>query len=192
MFRNYASTRHSYNPTIVEAARASWATPGLFSSIRAGPLFFAEELISAVNGFNNPTLQAVHEVREVYGPDRAVSTFLSLGSGKRGPITAHSSDSLRRTAQQTDVTEDDIERELGLSGVYHRFSPEHTIERDTFGVESNQFGSIMAYTRAYLDGVKTRRAVECYLKASARTSTVNLTFRAGGEISMSSVALLVC
>ncbi|KIM26362.1 hypothetical protein M408DRAFT_313754, partial [Serendipita vermifera MAFF 305830] len=86
MFRNYQSKQFSYNPTIVEAVRACWATPGLFSSIfiRSGPQ--SEEIISAVNGFNNPTLQAVQEARELYGINRAVSAVLSLGSGKNGPI----------------------------------------------------------------------------------------------------------
>jgi hypothetical protein len=192
MFRNYLSTQHSYNPTIVEAARSSWATPGLFSSIHVGPALFGEELISAVNGFNNPTLQAVQEVREFYGADRTVSTFLSLGSGKRGPVSAYSSDSLRRTAQQTDITEEDIERELGPSGVYYRFSPKHTIEIDAFGVESNQFGSIVSYTRSYLESVKTRRAMESYLKASACTSTIDLNFNAQGRIPASSAAFMIC
>ncbi|KIM27514.1 hypothetical protein M408DRAFT_48879, partial [Serendipita vermifera MAFF 305830] len=81
MFRNYKSKRSSYNPTIIEAVRASWATPGLFSSVFIGAAPQQEEIISAVNGFNNPTLQAVQEARELYGANRAVSTLLSLGSG---------------------------------------------------------------------------------------------------------------
>jgi hypothetical protein len=113
-----------------------------------------------------------------------------LGSGKRAPISIHSSDSLQRTAQQTEVTEEDIERELGESGVYYRFSPQHTIEGDTFGVESNQFGSIKTYTRVYLDSVKTVRAMEGYLKASMCTGTISLTFRGDGETFSPSMALL--
>jgi hypothetical protein len=157
-----------------------------------GHPLFAEELISAVNGFNNPTPQAVQEARGCYGADRAVSTFLSLGSGKKGPVSVYSDDSLQRTIQQTDTTEEDIERELGPSGVYYRFSPEYTIESDTFRVESNQFGTIMSYTRAYVDSVKIRRAMESYLKSSAHTSTIGLSFNAHGEISAPSLALLLC
>src|SRR5271154_5784764 len=59
MFRNYPSHHFSHNPTIAEAAQASWATPGLFSSILVGSHPTREELVSAVNGFNNPTLEAV-------------------------------------------------------------------------------------------------------------------------------------
>ncbi|KIM26364.1 hypothetical protein M408DRAFT_50543, partial [Serendipita vermifera MAFF 305830] len=81
MFRNYKSKRSSYNPTIVEAVRATWATPGLFSSVFTGNGPQQEEIISAVNGFNNPTLQAVQEAREIYGTGKAVSAFLSLGNG---------------------------------------------------------------------------------------------------------------
>ncbi|KIM26368.1 hypothetical protein M408DRAFT_48117, partial [Serendipita vermifera MAFF 305830] len=81
MFRNYQSKRSSYNPTIVEAVIACWATPGLFSSIFIGNGPQQEEIISAVNGFNNPTLQAVQEARELYGDNRALSALLSLGSG---------------------------------------------------------------------------------------------------------------
>jgi len=192
VFRNYGSTQYSHNPTIVEAARSSWATPGLFSSIRVGHPLFPEELISAVNGFNNPTPQAVQEVRGLYGVDRAVSTFLSLGAGKRGPVSVYSDNSLQRITQQTDTTEEDIERALGPSGVYYRFSPEHTIDSDTFGVESNQFGVIVSYTRAYVDSVKTRRTIENYLKSSTCTSTVDLNFSGEGEIPMSPTRLLEC
>ncbi|KIM23602.1 hypothetical protein M408DRAFT_53274, partial [Serendipita vermifera MAFF 305830] len=86
MFRNYKSRQSSYNPTIVEAARACWATPGLFSSIFIGTPPQQEEVISAVNGFNNPAVQAAQDAREFYGAARAVSVFLSVGSGKDGPI----------------------------------------------------------------------------------------------------------
>ncbi|KIM27449.1 hypothetical protein M408DRAFT_48791, partial [Serendipita vermifera MAFF 305830] len=81
MFRNYKSKQASYNPTIVEAVRACWATPGLFASVIIGNGPQKEEIISAVHGFNNPTPQAVQEARELYGTDRAVSALLSLGSG---------------------------------------------------------------------------------------------------------------
>jgi hypothetical protein len=192
MFRNYGSRQYSHNPTVVEAAQSSWATPGLFSAIRVGPSISPEQLISAVNGFNNPTLEAVREVREIYGADRAVSTLLSLGSGKRGPVSVYSSNSLQRSAQQTDSTEETIDREFGLSGIYYRFSPEHTIKHEIFDVERNQFGLITSYTRAYLKSVKTSRAVESYLKASAHTSEIDLTFRGKGEISVPSFGLLIC
>ncbi|KIM20141.1 hypothetical protein M408DRAFT_30615 [Serendipita vermifera MAFF 305830] len=183
MFRNYTSKQSSYNPTIVEAIRACWATPGLFSSIPIGAASQKEDIISAVNGFNNPTLQAVQEAKELYRPNRPLSSFLSLGSGKNGPTSIHSDGFLHDTVQQTEMTEENIEREFGHSGVYYRLSPEYTTQSGSFDIRDNQFGSISSYTRAYLERVAVMRSMESFLRASTRTSNVDLTFKGEGAIS---------
>jgi len=182
MFRNYPTKHFSHNPTIVEAARASWATPGLFSSVHVGSPPTHEELVSAVHGFNNATLEAVREVREIFGMDRAISSLLSLGSGKSLPVSIHSDGFIQSRVLDTDGAEETCERDLGPSGVYYRFSPEYSIQSGSLGIEGNQLSSITSYTSVYLERVKTSRALESYLKASACTSSSDLHLRAQGEI----------
>jgi hypothetical protein len=182
MFRNYRSMHFSHNPTIIEAARASWATPGLFPSVRVGSPPTHEELVSAVHGSNNATLEAVREVREIFGLDRAVSSLLSLGSGKGLPVSINSAGFVQSRVLDTDDTEETCERDLGPSGVYYRFSPEYTIQSESLGVEDNQLSSITSYTSVYLERVKTTRAMESYLKASACTSGSDLQLRDQGDI----------
>ncbi|KIM27453.1 hypothetical protein M408DRAFT_24399 [Serendipita vermifera MAFF 305830] len=182
MFRNYKSKWSSYNPTIVEAVRASWATPGLFSSVFIGNGPQQEEIISAVNGFNNPTLQAVQEAREVYGTGKAVSALLSLGNGKSGPISVHSEGFIHRTVQQTEITEENIEQKFGPSGVYYRLSPDYTIQNESSAIQGNHLGSITSYARGYLERFTVMRLMESFLNASACTSNIDLTLRGEGRV----------
>jgi hypothetical protein len=147
MFRNYQSNHFSHNPTIVEAALVSWANPGSFSSILVGSHPTREELVSAVNGVNNPTLEAILEVREIFGADRAVSSFLSLGSGKRPPVSIYSDGFVQSRVLDTDVTEETCERDFGPSGVYYRFSSDYTPQSEGLGVEDNQLSTITSYIR---------------------------------------------
>lgn len=182
MFRNYPSRHSSPNPTIVEAALTSWATPGLFSPVHIGSQLHREELVSAVYGFNNPTLEAVQELREIFGMDKAMSSFLSLGSGRRPPVSSNSSGLLQSKALDTDVIEQKCERDLKPSGIYHRFSPEHTIQSESPVIENKQLNSITSYTDVYLELVQTNRDLEIYLESSVYKSDSDLDFRAQGEI----------
>src|SRR4051794_36133444 len=82
MLQNYDTGHSSLSPTIVEAICIAWAIPGIFSSVQIGDGLVKEELVSAVDGFNNPTLQAVKEARNAFGGDQKISCILSIGAGK--------------------------------------------------------------------------------------------------------------
>jgi hypothetical protein len=84
--------------------------------------------------------------------------------------------------------EDSCERDFGPSGVYYRFSPEYTIQSESIGVENSQI-SITSYTCVYLERVKTSRALESYLKASAYTSGSDLQLKSQGEIHTLSLSI---
>ena len=126
MFRNYTSRNSSYNPTIIEAARAAWAVPGMFSSIHIGANVVEEELVSATNGFNNPTRETLREAQSVFGKDRMVSSILGIGSGKRATIPAFSVAAAMRVAQEAKITAENLQRMFGTLGVYFRFSVDVT------------------------------------------------------------------
>jgi hypothetical protein len=163
MFRSYESKHTSYNPTIIEAIRACWANVGLFSSIRVGPPSHQEELISAVNGFNNPSLEAAREAQDSFENTRLFSTFLSLGSGERDPLSISSNSLLQRVVRQTVSVEESTARSLGIS--YFRFSPPSTIEDNSLAI-GRQFELITGYTHAYLERDATSHHVDKYLRLS--------------------------
>lgn len=152
LFRNYASRQASHNPTVVQAIRAVWATPGMFSSIHIGPGNFPEEIVSAVTGFNNPILEVLKEAHSVFGPDATVSCLLSLGAG-RAPIRSISSDGLNTSkileqlAMDCEKTAEEAGRRIGRLDIYFRFSVDRGLEFDT---PHSPIESITAHTGQYL------------------------------------------
>ncbi|PVF99824.1 TPR-like protein [Serendipita vermifera] len=76
------NTASNYNPTVIETLRTAWATPSLFIPVRLGPEYREEEIVSAVHGYNNPTLEAMKEALDVFGSSTYLSCLLSLGTGK--------------------------------------------------------------------------------------------------------------
>ncbi|KIM32147.1 hypothetical protein M408DRAFT_214514 [Serendipita vermifera MAFF 305830] len=173
MFRNYKSRQPSYSPTIVEAVRAAWATPGLFSPIHIGAVPTQEEVISAVNGFCNPTQEALREAEAVFGKERLVSTVLSLGSGRRTITSSTPRLLATQIAQEADITAENLQRRFGSLGIYFRFSIDQGIETKDAELQA-QFALITAHTREYLNGDVISRSLDSYLKTSASTSSVSL------------------
>lgn len=172
ILRNYKSRHSSYNPTIVEAIRVAWATPGLFSSIRIGKPPVVEELISAVNGFNNPTLEAITEALKVYGTSQLVSSVLSIGSGK-DTLFSDSENRAIRTAQETEITAENLQRRLGTLGLYFRYSVDHGVQ-DKFRKLEDYFGSITGHVREYLAGDVVSRSLDHFVKSSESTSYITI------------------
>lgn len=173
MFRNYQSRHPSHNPTIIEAVQAAWATPGLFASIRIGTAPMQEQLVSAVNGFNNPALQAITEAQEVLRSEKPISSILSLGSIKTGSFSTSPMDVAIRAAQETEATAENLQRRFGTLGIYFRFSVENIVEKEYLNLEAH-FDMITANTREYLAGDIVSHLFDSYMKVSEHTSTITL------------------
>jgi hypothetical protein len=173
MFRSYKSGHSSYNPTIVEAIRASWATPGLFSSIYLGAELMREEIISAVNGFNNPIMEVIKEAKAIFGKDRHVSCLLSLGAGQSSIRSVSSTNYVKKTAEDTETVAREVQRALGRLGIYFRFSvdhgadPEGSIKEDTLGI-------VAAHTAVYLESDNKVQRLNRFLTISGNTSNATL------------------
>lgn len=168
MFRNYRSKRPSYNPTIIEAIRATWAIPGLFSSILLGPALMQEEIVSAVGGFNNPTLEAIGEAHDAFGAGQMVTSVLSLGSGRHGGSTT-----VERVARETEITEETLQRRFGKLGIYFRFSVNQSHDNETLSLEG-QFGTLTSHTEHYFARDLVNASLDRYLQVSDHTSTITL------------------
>jgi hypothetical protein len=179
MFRNYKSPlQGSYEPTIIEALRAAWATPGWISSAFVGPMGMEEELVSAMNGFNNPTKEVIEETYKVFGGDHRVACFLSLGSGKRGAISLENTQSNAHQVVSAQVASDsenvaeETQKRLGRLKVYYRFSVDVGLEgpRPFRG----SFGTIASHASVYLSKFSVNKDMDHCLKAAEKSSGVTL------------------
>ena len=177
MLRNYDSVHSSYNPTIIEAIRIAWATPGLFSSIRVGPTLMQEVLISAVNSVNNPTSKAVEEAHDAFGKDRRVSCLVSLGTGK--PIIRSLStgglDPDQMVARDTETTAEQLKRRYTGLGIYFRLSVDRGLDfrGGSLDIEGNA-GKIISCTSGYLETHDTSEVLDRCIRSSQQAGHVPL------------------
>jgi hypothetical protein len=177
MLRNYDSAHSSYNPTIIEAVRIAWATPGLFSSIQVGPSLMQEVLISAVNSVNNPTPKVVEEAHNAFGKDRRVSCLVSLGTGKP-VIRSLSTGGLvpdQMVARETETTAEQSKRRYAGLGIYFRLSVERGLdfEGSSSEIEGNA-GKIISCTSGYLETHDASEILDRCMRSSQQASHVTL------------------
>jgi hypothetical protein len=173
LFRNYRSRRVSYIPTILQAIHASWASPNLFLPVTIGPENLEEELISAI-GFNNPSLEAIKEACDVFGPEARISCFLSLGAGR--PIMPHSLSSASSTTSILKTFEQlatgcesvakEMDRRIGRLGIYFRLSVDRGLDFSIHSVDPQRLGEITSYTMSYLlDNAVNKNLDDCVFKS---------------------------
>jgi hypothetical protein len=155
ILRSYESRHSSSDPTIIEAISISWAIPGLFEPVRIGAEHKQEELIGAVDGYSNPTIQAVKEVYEIFGKDKRVCFLLSLGSGRPllRSLSVDGSTITQETARDTESTADQLRRRYSCLKIYFRLPVDRNIERATGSGSEIQEGLaiINSHTSAYLE-----------------------------------------
>jgi hypothetical protein len=177
MLRSYDSRHSSYNPTILESISISWATPGVFAPVRVGAELMSEDLISAVDGFNNPTLQAIKETHEAFGQDQRVSCLLNIGAG-RPPFRALSvggRDLAQQTTRDTEITAEQLKSRYINIGIYFRLSVDWNLSSgDAQEMLEERVGRIDAHTSTYLETQDASNTLERCVGASRRVGYITL------------------
>jgi hypothetical protein len=164
LLRSYPvrNTLINYKPTVIEALRTTWATPNLFPPVRIGPLYREEEIVSAVHGYNNPTLEVMKEALDLFGPNAYLSCLLSLGTGKgiiksfgagasgaggaagapREDFAASEKSEptnplsiLEQLTTDGESIAEEVSRRIGNLGIYFRFSVTHGLNFDDLAVQ---------------------------------------------------------
>jgi hypothetical protein len=177
MLRNYDSVHSSYNPTIIEAIRIAWATPGLFSFIRVGLNPMQETLISAVNSVNNPTPKAIEEAHNAFGKDQRVSCLLCLGTGKPviRSLNMGGLDVDQIVARDTETTAEQLKRRYTGLGIYFRLSVDRGLD---FGSGSQDIeesaGKIVSCTSGYLETHDASEILDHCLRSSHQASHITM------------------
>ena len=171
MLRSYESGHSSYNPTIMEAIQIAWANPGFFSPVRVGVALMQDNLISAVDGYSNPTYQAVKEAYEVFGGNTQMCCLLSLGVGK--PMVRSMSidrqDLLQTAVRDTETMAEQLGRRYSRLQVYFRLSADRNLEFGGVAVPvDNRLAKIVAYTSTYLETNAASTAMSLCIKSSRK------------------------
>ncbi|KAF8600373.1 FabD/lysophospholipase-like protein [Ceratobasidium sp. AG-I] len=173
--------------TIVEAARATMATPGMFKRAWIVEQTVKVGYVGGGLGCNNPTAYAIDEV-ELAFPGRSVSAVLSVGSGQ---LHSASVPERRRLSQllpsdlistldsiATDCerTNQELSRRFGCTpNVYFRFNAEQGMQ-DIDQSDPARLSEVRAHTQTYLKhAVVTSRVDQMVSSIATRAESVRIT-----------------
>ena len=136
-----------------------------------------QELVSAIDGCNNPTLQAVEEAHNAFGKDQKVACLLSLGTGKPGnrSVTMESAQLAQMIARDTESTAEQLDRRYSGLQIYFRLSVDRTLELGTASRTIEQRASrIMTYTSTYLETHAISETLSCCVKRSQSAGDITM------------------
>jgi hypothetical protein len=152
--------------TILEAIRATTATPGLLKRKRIHDDEIQVSYIGAGFGCNNPTALLLVETGRAY-PNRATACVFSVGAGQQNSIglsdPKHFYESLssqlavaaEAIAKDCERTHRDVAvRFSDTENLYFRFNPEqgmHNIDQS----DSSRLSEVHVHTKAYLEDMAT-------------------------------------
>lgn len=173
LLRSYSSYTIEDAPsaTIWEAARATTATPGIFKRMRVKTLAGYDELIDGSLGSKNPTRILLIEAAAAFGPGRAVSCIMSIGSGPQQVIDIRSQSFLQRLipkqlvsavknmAYDAEQAARDLDyRFKGFGDLYFRFNTQTGLDK----IDSDEWkrmGDVKSLTLGYLNSPSVSKDV---------------------------------
>ncbi|KAK0444964.1 FabD/lysophospholipase-like protein [Desarmillaria tabescens] len=157
---------------IWEAARATTAAPTFFKAIKiVGPGGFGPDYVDAGLGFNNPTKEVRDEAKELFGSNRRIGVFLSIGTGHPGPSGFQQPKGiekvlplelirvLQRITTDCESVADELAKEYSGDGVYFRFNVLHGAE-GVYLDEWKKMSEVMAHTASYLRGPEASTQID--------------------------------
>ncbi|THU84514.1 FabD/lysophospholipase-like protein, partial [Dendrothele bispora CBS 962.96] len=165
IFRTYKLSGNSdSNCKIWQAARATTAAPTFFKRISiSGVGGIEESFIDAVIRCNNPAKQVREEAKQLFGEERTVGVFVSIGTGHSGTIglsepdvfqrilPSQLIDTLKNIATDCESVADELASQYGEQeeSVYFRFNVTHDVGQISLE-EWEKISDIVTHTRAYL------------------------------------------
>jgi predicted acylesterase/phospholipase RssA len=150
LLRNYESSQSAYDPTLVEAIKASMAIPTLLESVHLGPDGQQEEFISGSIRFNNPIWITIEEAQSIFGSSQSTSCLLSIGSGVSAPISLEKqATDMEKLIQQIQMDSQSsaelAHKRFGDLDIYFRFSVDQGLERERMAL-----GDVTSHSLAYI------------------------------------------
>lgn len=163
--------------TISEAIQATISIPPLFSSISLGPAGRLEKLLGGEISYGNPTREAIAEAYRHFGPQQKVASIVSIGSGSweyarfgENVPRIRTSEQMQKLERECERTALNLDKELGQSKVYYRFSvnqraQERSIEVGGLEPHKMQLGVITSLTRSYISSPKITQELDACIRA---------------------------
>lgn len=176
--------------TILQAARASIASPDTFLPVTIGSGHKEVVLVDALVGYANPTKDILQKAEEAFGEETEVSTIMSIGTGKTEIKLDGIDEGLKRGLALCEQVHEELQTRLGTTGIYYRFNVQRELgiePRAIFGRVSSYLGERIIRKRldeaiesikSRPNGVLLKTTSECPtpLRESAKTSpdSINL------------------
>ncbi|KNZ82011.1 Nephrocystin-3, partial [Termitomyces sp. J132] len=168
IFRTYqVRANPGYNCTVVQAARATTATPELFKPVVITAQGVSETFIGARLGYSNPTSVVLDEAKLVFGLSQQVVCLVSIGAGHPGPVSWNPTKQFNKrlvnllfqiSANYEAPAEELVKRYLHLPGVFYRLSVEQGLQ--AIVDDYNQLGVIKAHSLDYLKKAEVSQKVD--------------------------------
>lgn len=170
--RNYKIRTASVDVSVIEAIRATWASPGLFTSIYIGPPRYGHEFVGGDCAFSNPSKEAIREAYEYFGPIRRVDSIISLGYTM--PSCRRPANSLagRVTFYDTDLISTGLKAQVGTTGVYRRYAIEASPD-PLYSLRADSVDLVVAQTKTYIQLVNSELS-ECLKPSPTKVATKDL------------------
>ena len=158
LFRSWTpSVNPTYNPTVVEACRATTADMPIFASIKIGKPPLKETFVGGSIRCNNPVKFVLEESKSAF-PNEIISCVVSIGAGLKDVVglatpnsaTARLFDVFKEIATDCEPTSEDTEKQFtDNEGAYFRLN----VDRGLQGVGLTQWekmSAVKAHTLQYL------------------------------------------
>ncbi|KAG6882667.1 hypothetical protein C0993_009649, partial [Termitomyces sp. T159_Od127] len=165
VFRSYqVKATQGYNCTVVQAARATTATPNLFKPVAIVSGGVKETFIGADLGYSNPTNLALEEAVMAFGLSQPVACLVNIGAGNSGhiswkPNNAFSSTMMKLLHQIATNCETQAEiftkHYIQTPGLFYRLSVHQGLQKMAVD-DLNKQGEIKTHSLAYLQEAKTK------------------------------------
>lgn len=128
--------------------------------------------------------EVIAEALRVFGPERAVSCLVSIGTGRKG-ITSYDKpgsferllpreliDALKKIATDTDGVAHEISKKYHKTGIYYRLSVDQGMD-DVSLDEWKRLGEVRAHTKNYLKKAEVDSDVDELVAAlTSRSNTI--------------------
>ncbi|SPN97063.1 uncharacterized protein DNG_00579 [Cephalotrichum gorgonifer] len=209
LFRSYKCQGQTTKCQLWEAARATTAAPGFFTTARVKMGNEYQTFVDGAVKWNNPSRQVMSEAEALFGPHRRLGCMLSLGSGVRPPslnqnakasfgVSYNISEMKRMTLDYlTDPEPPHLILKALLKGhtnSYFRFSvPAEDGEERIRINEYKKMGALRASTERYLARRDISAMIDQLVQVICRKEATNLTLEAvchanSAETSLKSIA----
>ncbi|KAG6895183.1 hypothetical protein C0992_002722 [Termitomyces sp. T32_za158] len=189
VFRTYEVTANQgYDCTVVQAARATTATPDLFNPVSIISGGISETFVGAGLGHSNPTSLVLKEAVMVFGLSQPVACFVSIGAGHFGHIAWEPNNVFGQLLHQIAtnceaLAESFVESYNHIPNLFYRLNVDQGLQKMALDDWSKQ-GEIQTHSLAYLQKATVTQELNMLtntLHTCPQTTTLELL--KGGHIS---------